>query len=387
MALPVTVGKTTFNLRWCPSGSFMMGSPEGEEGHHANETQRQVTITKGFWMGETEVTQGLWSEVMGTNPSYNKAGDDYPVEMVSWNDCQKFISKLNDLAKGTGVRFALPTEAQWEYACRAGSTGRRGKLANGQEGALDDMGWHSANSGNHTWPVGGKTPNAWNLYDMHGNVWEWCANVYQSSPDGSEDNAAATRAAGDDRVLRGGSSWDIPQACRSANRDGVTLPQDESKQWDAETERRYREWVRVEIKRRTALIADLNQCLEFVGCKTDTPEEQAKIPAVKVHTERNPQYATRPGASTEDRIFLLSYQEAEAYFPTEYDRLCSATPYAQANGCYATSETGTSWWWLRTPGEKADSAAIATYVGLLHDTSVTDDRIGVQPCLWIELDP
>ena len=277
MALPVTVGKTTFNLRWCPSGSFMMGSPEGEEGHHANETQRQVTITKGFWMGETEVTQGLWSEVMGTNPSYNKAGDDYPVEMVSWNDCQKFISKLNDLAKGTGVRFALPTEAQWEYACRAGSTGRRGKLANGQEGALDDMGWHSANSGNHTWPVGGKTPNAWNLYDMHGNVWEWCANVYQSSPDGSEDNAAATRAAGDDRVLRGGSSWDIPQACRSANRDGVTLPQDESKQWDAETERRYREWVRVEIKRRTALIADLNQCLEFVGCKTDTPEEQAKV--------------------------------------------------------------------------------------------------------------
>ncbi len=277
MALPVTIGKTTFNLRWCPPGSFIMGSPEGEEGRHENETQRQVTITKGFWLGETEVTQGQWKEVMGSNPSYNKAGDNYPVEKVSWDDCQKFIGKLNDLAKGTGVRFALPTEAQWEYACRAGSTGRRGRLANGQEGALDDMGWHSANSGNHIWPVGGKTPNAWNLYDMHGNVWEWCANVYQSSPDGSEDNAAATRAAGDDRVLRGGSSWDLPLACRCANRYGVTLPQSNPGQLDAETERKYREWLRVETKRRTAQISDLDQCLEFVGAKTDTPEEKEKV--------------------------------------------------------------------------------------------------------------
>ena len=118
----VRVGSQEIALRWCPPGSFQMGSPSSEKGRDNDETQHRVTLTKGFYMGETEVTQGLWQEVMGANPSYNEVGDNYPVEKVSWNNCQDFLRKLNAKAPA-GWRFALPTEAQWEYACRAGTTG------------------------------------------------------------------------------------------------------------------------------------------------------------------------------------------------------------------------------------------------------------------------
>ena len=154
-------GGVTMEMVWCPPGTFKMG------GEH------QVTLAKGFWMGKTEVTQAQWKSVMGNNPSDYK-GDDLPVENVSWNDCQKFCEKMG---------LQLPTEAQWEYACRAGSPGKYAGTGN-----LDDMGWWGGNSGEKTHPVGQKQPNAWGLYDMHGNVWEWCADG-----DGSY------------RVLRGGS--------------------------------------------------------------------------------------------------------------------------------------------------------------------------------------
>ncbi len=205
----IRIGSQEVALRWCPSGTFTMGSPASEEGRHISEMQYRVTLTKGFWMGETQVTQGLWKEVMGSNPSLNKSGDDYPVENVSWNDCQEFLRKLNARTPQSGLTWALPTEAQWEYACRAGSTG-----AYAGNGRLDDMGWYIANSGNTTHPVARKKPNAWGLYDMHGNVWEWC----QNDPFGAVTDPTGA-VSGSDRVLRGGGYWGKPQFCRSAYRN------------------------------------------------------------------------------------------------------------------------------------------------------------------------
>ena len=179
-----------------------------------------VNVPFGFWMGETEVTQELWRKVMGDGiKPWNDKGGSYPMENISWNDCVQFVNKINDLAdvKSAGFRFAIPTEAQWEYACRAGTTSDYGGT-----GHLDEMGWHDGNSGNAKHSVKGKTPNAWGLYDMHGNVWEWCANVWQVHPDGSLDNDSAVRAWGGERDIRGGcfdrGSW----VCRSAHRDKYT---------------------------------------------------------------------------------------------------------------------------------------------------------------------
>ena len=125
-----------------------------------------------FMFGRTPVTQAQWEKVMGNNPSKFK-GADRPVENVSWNDCQDFIRKLNEQ---TGESFRLPTSEEWEFACRAGSTGKYGNVEDGQEGVLDEMGWYKVNSGDETHPVAQKRPNIWGLYDMHGNVWEWCEN-------------------------------------------------------------------------------------------------------------------------------------------------------------------------------------------------------------------
>ncbi len=210
------IGSQEVALRWCPPGTFTMGSPPSKEGRYDDETQHSVTLTQGFWMGETEVTQGLWKEVMGSNPSRIKSGDTYPVESVSWDDCQKFIEKLNARSdvKPTGLRFALPTEAQWEYACRAGTTGDYGGT-----GRLDDMGWYDGNSGNQTHPVGQKEPNAWNLRDMHGNVREWCQDWYGNYPTGAVTDPTGP-ASGVLRVLRGGSYWRYARSCRSAYRNG-----------------------------------------------------------------------------------------------------------------------------------------------------------------------
>ncbi len=155
----VAVGSQTIRLHWCPAGSFMMGSPSTEKDCGSDETpQHLVTLTQGFWMGETEVTQGLWEEVLGNNPANFKSGDDYPVERVSWEDCQEFMKKLNARFPKSGLRWALPTEAQWEYACRAGTTG-----SYSGSGRLDDIGWYDGNSGSKTHPVKQKPPNAWGL--------------------------------------------------------------------------------------------------------------------------------------------------------------------------------------------------------------------------------
>jgi formylglycine-generating enzyme required for sulfatase activity len=191
------------------SGSFQMGSEKGD----ANEKPvRQVTISKPFYMGKYEVTQEQWSVVMGDNPSIFK-GAKNPVENVSWEDCQKFAAKLQE--KVPGQSFSLPTEAEWEYACRAGSATEYGfgDIAP----ALGEYAWHNGNSGDKTHPVGAKKPNAWGLYDMHGNVWEWCADRSGSYLNAEWLNPVGP-AGGDNRVMRGGYWGGNAGSCRSAFR-------------------------------------------------------------------------------------------------------------------------------------------------------------------------
>ena len=158
---------------------------------------------KGLYFGKYEVTQEQWQAIMGNNRSIHEGYLSRPVEQVSWNDCQKFIEKLNARAevKSAGITFRLPTEEEWEYACRAGSTGKYGLLADGREGTLDEMGWYEDNSDDKTHPVGQKKPNAWGLYDMHGNVWEWTAS-----------------ANGSRRIRRGGSCYSLASNCESDSR-------------------------------------------------------------------------------------------------------------------------------------------------------------------------
>ena len=204
----VLPGGAKMEMVWCPPGEFMMGSPVTEEGRYDNEMQHLVRLTKGFWLGKYPVTQAQWQSVMGNNPSHFK-GEVRPVENVSWDDFQEFLKSVNASLK-YGVR--LPTEAEWEYACRARTTGSYGGT-----GRLDEMGWHAGNSGMTTHPVGQKRPNAWGLFDMHGNVWEWCNDRYGNYPLGTVSDPTGP-ASGGTRVLRGGSWYNGARDCRSAYR-------------------------------------------------------------------------------------------------------------------------------------------------------------------------
>ncbi|MBQ4143943.1 MAG: SUMF1/EgtB/PvdO family nonheme iron enzyme [Thermoguttaceae bacterium] len=213
-----------YAFRWCPAGSFLMGSPEDEPDRDDDETQHRVTLTRGFWMLETEVTQAMWKSVMGTSISQQRdkentswplygEGSDYPMYYVSWEECRSFCEKLSSQL---GLTVSLPTEAQWEYACRAGTTGA-------YAGDLGEMGWYWDNSGGGTHPVGQKKPNAWGLYDMHGNVEEWCQDwydydYYTESPTSDPTGPSS----GSSRVYRGGGWYYYARSCRSAVRDGFT---------------------------------------------------------------------------------------------------------------------------------------------------------------------
>jgi formylglycine-generating enzyme required for sulfatase activity len=199
---------------YIPSGNFIMGSPKSEEGRYNDEIKHKVTLTKGFYMQTTEVTQGQWQEVMGYNPSgFKNCGDNCPVENVSWDDAQEFIKKLN--RKEKGAQYRLPTEAEWEYACRAGTETRY--YTGDSEADLDRAGWYDDNSGGKTHPVGRKKPNGFGLYDMHGNVWEWCSDWYGDYPSGSVTDPQGPLS-GDYRVLRGGSWFNGGRSVRSAHR-------------------------------------------------------------------------------------------------------------------------------------------------------------------------
>ena len=205
-----------------PAGEFLMGSPDPDKDAQTQEKpQHRVRITKPFYLGKYPVTQEQWEAVMGGNPSHFK-GPMSPVEMVSWDDCQKFLNKLSAKSGNHRRKFRLPTEAQWEYACRAGSA--TCYYFGDGESALGEYAWHNANSDSRTHPVGEKKPNAWGLYDMHGNVWQWCEdwfddNFYKGTP--VDDPAGPS--AGSDRVSRGGSWSYTAKFCRSASRNGNGL--------------------------------------------------------------------------------------------------------------------------------------------------------------------
>jgi uncharacterized protein (TIGR02996 family) len=222
-----------------PPGSFLMGSPESEEWREDLESRHRVTLTRGFWLGVYPVTQAQWLAATGVNPSKFKGdgrpveklpagptggsrliprecrADERPVETVSWDDCQDFLTRL-------GLRARLPTEAEWEWACRAGTTTAY-HTGDGTE-AMKRAGWCSFGtdygSGKRTRPVGRFEPNAWGLFDLHGNAWEWCSDWYEPYPEGEVTDPRGGDG-GSYRVCRGGSWISYPKFCRSACRSGM----------------------------------------------------------------------------------------------------------------------------------------------------------------------
>ena len=224
---------------WCPPGNFMMGSPSSEIGRtrdvnpEPGRTQKEdlvaVEITQGFWIGRFEVTQGEYREVKGESPSTFGGNDRLPVEMVNWLEAVKFCRELTDSERQAGRLpegwvYRLPSEAEWEYACRAGTSSALNSGENltdalSQCANLDEVGWHGMNSGGRTHEGGGKRANGWGFYDMHGNVWEWCADFYAEKLEGGKDPSGPRT--GSIGLIRGGSWGNQPRDCRSAKRFSI----------------------------------------------------------------------------------------------------------------------------------------------------------------------
>ena len=215
----ITVNDVKFTMVYVAGGTFLMGKQNSNscssnydrEAFDDESPVHSVTLS-GYYMGETEVTQALWKEVMGSNPSFFK-GDELPVETVSWDDVQKFIRKLS--AK-TGRIFRLPTEAEWEYAARGGNKSRGFRYSGGSN--IDEVAWYDNNSGNRTHPVKMQKANEIGLYDMSGNVWEWCSDRYGSYSSDSQTNPEGSFKASN-RVDRGGSWFGGAGHCRVSGRD------------------------------------------------------------------------------------------------------------------------------------------------------------------------
>jgi formylglycine-generating enzyme required for sulfatase activity len=212
----ITVKGVSFNMVRVDGGTFMMGatSEQGSDAESDEKPAHQVTLST-YSIGETEVTQALWQAVMGSNPS-NFKGDQRPVEKVSWDDCQTFIQKLNQL---TGRKFRLPTEAEWEYAARGGNKSRGYKYSGSN--TISAVAWYDDNSSSSTHDVKTKQANELGLYDMSGNVWEWCQDWYGSYSSGAQTNPTGALR-GSNRVDRGGSWFSYARSCRGANRDYCT---------------------------------------------------------------------------------------------------------------------------------------------------------------------
>jgi uncharacterized protein (TIGR02996 family) len=230
-----------FTFAWIPPGSFCIGSPVGEARRFENESQREVTLTRGFWMGVHEVTQGQWQRIIGTTPAYfSRTGRyadrvkkisaaslaSFPIENVSWDEMQTFLARLGEQL---GQQFRLPTEAEWEYACRAGTTStfHFGPALNGRQARCNGREPYGTKktgpAPGRPAPVGSYPPNAFGLYDMHGNVYELCQDMYEEDPTllGSID-PVWTEGDAERRVLRGGCWQDAAWGCRAAFRYGVS---------------------------------------------------------------------------------------------------------------------------------------------------------------------
>ena len=211
-SLTFTVNGVSFEMIKVEAGTFTMGATSEMQDPDSDEKPaHQVTLTNNYYLGKTEVTQALWKAVMGNNPSYF-AGDNKPVEKVSWNDCQTFFSKLN---RATGKNFRLPTEAEWEFAARGGNKSRHYQYSGSN--SLTEVAWYDDNSGGMTHNVATKQPNELGLYDMSGNVWEWCSDWYGDYSSTAQTNPTGAYS-GSRRVHRGGS-WDYDAwSCRSSLR-------------------------------------------------------------------------------------------------------------------------------------------------------------------------
>ena len=210
-----TVNGVTFEMVAVEGGTFTMGGTS-EQGSDAwdNEFPMHSVTLSDYYIGKFEVTQELWKAVMGSNPSYFN-GSNLPVEQVSWNDSQEFITKLNGL---TGANFRLPTEAEWEYAARGGSESGGYKYSGSN--SIGEVAWYTDNSGSKTHTVGTKSPNELGIYDMSGNVWEWCQDWYGSYSSGSQTNPQGPSSTSF-RVLRGGSWGGSARGCRVSIRDNI----------------------------------------------------------------------------------------------------------------------------------------------------------------------
>ena len=219
---PLNLNSLNMTFKEIPAGTFMMGSPESEEGREDNETLHKVTISKAFYMQTTEVTQGQWMVVMGTEPRKGKTnvkeGSNYAATIVNWEDAVAYCKKLNEKE---GKIYRLPTEAEWEYACRAGTT-TPWSFGN-DEKVLGDYAWYRENTWDigekHAHQVGLKQPNAFGLFDMHGNVWEWCSDYYgkdyyKQSPEKDPTGPVPVAFC----IFRGGSWDDRTGGTRSASR-------------------------------------------------------------------------------------------------------------------------------------------------------------------------
>lgn len=209
--LSVTAKGVTFNMVKVDGGTFTMGATaEMEEPFDWEKPTHQVTLSS-YYIGETEVTQALWKAVMGSNPSHWQ-GDDLPVEQVSWNDCQDFIRKLNEITKR---KFRLPTEAEWEFAARGGNKSRHTQYSGSSD--IGEVAWYDGNSGRKTHPVKTKKANELGIYDMSGNVWEWCQDWYGSYSSEAQTNPTGATS-GTYRVYRGGGWHNDARYCRSSSR-------------------------------------------------------------------------------------------------------------------------------------------------------------------------
>lgn len=207
----LTVNGIKYNMVLVDGGTFRMGATSEQGSEISDEKPVHSVTLSGYYIGKTEVTQALWQAVMGSNPSYFE-GDDLPVEQVSWDDCQEFIRKLNSL---TGQNFRLPTEAEWEFACRGGNNSRGYKYSGSNY--IDNVAWYDGNSGKKTHPVATKSPNELGIYDMSGNVFEWCSDWKGDYSSGAQTNPKGPYD-GSRRVFRGGCWVNAARLCRSSYR-------------------------------------------------------------------------------------------------------------------------------------------------------------------------